>query len=140
MGEVKSGCGLCGFPYSFRKGINAALRITMRVCAKTGIALLTAAVLAAPALAQLVPNNGPPIPADQVFRSQPTTVTPAPKSLPGPPPLTFKSQSDYRATPPATPDVDVSRDRVADCQHQAAARGVRKSKRAAYVHTCAYGR
>jgi hypothetical protein len=94
----------------------------------------------APALAQPVPNNGPPIPADQVFQSQPTTVTPMPKSLPGPPPLTSRSSNDYRATPPATPDVDYSRDRVSRCQHEAAARGIRKSKRGAYVHTCAYGR
>jgi hypothetical protein len=98
------------------------------------------ALAATPTFAQPVPPVGPPIPADQVFRSQPTTVTPAPKSLPGPPPLTSRSSNDYRALPPATPDVDYSRDRVARCQHEAVDRGVRRSKRAAYVHTCAYGR
>ncbi len=91
-------------------------------------------------LAQPVPQVGPPIPPDVIFRAQPTTPPPMPKSLPGPPPLTSRSSNDYRALPPATPDVDHARDRVSRCQHEAAVRGVRKSKRGAYVHACAYGR
>jgi hypothetical protein len=112
----------------------------MRACAKAGVGLLAVVVAALPALAQPVPLNGPPIPADQVFRSQPTTVLPAPKSLPGPPPLTSNSIAPNRPLPPSTPDVDYSRDRVTQCQHEAVERGIRRSKRGAYVHTCAYGR
>jgi hypothetical protein len=112
----------------------------MRVRAKTGIALLAVTMMVASALAQPLPQVGPPIPPDVIFRSQPTAPPPMPKSLPGPPPLTSQSSNDYRALPPATPDVDVSRDRVSRCQHEAAARGIRKSKRGAYVHACAYGR
>ncbi|MGE0753156.1 MAG: hypothetical protein AB7K64_21505 [Variibacter sp.] len=109
----------------------------MPLRAKVAAALLV--VTTTTALAQPVPPVGPPIPPDVVFRSQPTAPPPMPKSLPGPPPLTSRSSNDYRALPPATPDVDYSRDRVARCQHEAVARGVRRSKRAAYVHTCAYG-
>ncbi len=94
----------------------------------------------APGFAQPAPPNGPPIPPDQVFRSQPKAPPPMPKSLPAPPPLTSRSMNDYRALPPATPGVDVSRDRVVQCQHEAVARGIRKSKRGAYVHNCAYAR
>jgi hypothetical protein len=95
--------------------------------------------LVTPASAQI--NNGPPIPPEQVFRQQATSPPPPPPPLPGPPPISapFAGYGSV-ANPPVGPDVGHSdRDRVADCQHQAAVERVPRSKRAAYVHNCQIG-
>ncbi|MCC7348036.1 MAG: hypothetical protein IT538_11615 [Variibacter sp.] len=102
------------------------------IAAGLALALASAAGAAQPV--------GPPIPPDQVFRSQPmpqTTVPPPPSSPPvgpsQPPPRGAAGQRgpEPRASAPG--------DRARDCQHQAAVERVPARDRASYVHTCLQG-
>jgi hypothetical protein len=99
-------------------------------------ASILAAALAMPASAQVV--NGPPIPPEQVFRQQATPPASPPPSLQGPPPISAPFAGYGPVTnPPVGPNTGrTDRDRVADCQHQAAVERVPRSKRAAYIHNC----
>ena len=101
-------------------------------------AILIAVALVTPAWAQI--NNGPPIPPEQVFRQQATSPPPPPPPLQGPPPISAPfSGYGPSVNPPVGPNTGRDRERVADCQHQAAVERVPRSKRAAYVHNCSIG-
>jgi hypothetical protein len=94
--------------------------------------LAAALVLAASQAGAQVPN-GPPIPPDQVLRQQNAPLPAIPAPVPQAP-----SDPSSRSSAPsrAAPALDGSRDRVAECQHQATVERVPRSKRGSYVHNC----
>ncbi len=106
----------------------------------TACGIFVAVALASSVSAQV--NNGPPIPPDQVLRQQATSPPPPPPPLPGPPPISapFAGNGPV-ANPPtgANAGGGAARDRVADCQHEAAVERVPRRKRGAFIHNCSIG-
>jgi hypothetical protein len=118
------------FPYGAGKDA-----MMMRMIFTTAAAGLVWAACVAPGLAQM---GGPPIPPDQVLRSQPMpqTTVPPPQTVPSPSP---GNNGGLAPIAPAGRGSGSSDRRVRDCQQQAAEDRVPTGKRGSYVHTCMQG-
>src|SRR4051812_23040250 len=93
---------------------------------------------------------GAPIPPDQVLRSQPipqTTAPPPPTaapSIPASPPSIDPGGSNSGVRAPRSsrrsePLPSTARDRVRDCEHQAAVDRVPRGERGGYISNCVQG-
>lgn len=107
----------------------------MRAIKKIATAGVLWAACIVPGLAQM---GGPPIPPDQVLRSQPApqTTVPPPQSVPSPSP---GNSGGAAPIAPAGRGSGASDRRVRDCQQQAAVERVPSKDRGSYVHTCLQG-